>query len=176
MAFTSRIYLSLGSNCGDRYAMIGRATSALADLFDRYNGCVRVAEPFTSMPQGFDSPNPFVNVGVLVTIDKTHPWTDSELHALLDAMRMVERSLSDMPHRNADGSYRDREIDIDIIAVDDVQADFPDLHIPHLSMAHREFVLVPMVKLMADWQHPATGLSPADMLAIIKNNTDTHSK
>lgn len=168
MLFTSCIYLSLGSNSGDRHAMIGRATSALADLYGRYNGNIRIAEPFTSMPQGFVSPNPFVNVGAMVTIDKTHPWTDSELHQLLDAVHAVERSLSDMPHRNADGSYRDREIDIDIIAVDDLVVDFPDLKIPHPSMSHREFVLVPLSQLAPEWKHPVTGLTAAQMLEKLK--------
>ncbi|MBO4978489.1 MAG: 2-amino-4-hydroxy-6-hydroxymethyldihydropteridine diphosphokinase [Muribaculaceae bacterium] len=174
--FTSCIYLSLGSNSGDRHAMIGKATSALADLYGRYNGNIRIAEPYTSMPEGFDSPNPFVNVGALVTIDKTHPWTDDELHLLLDSLRAIEGRLSNMPHRNADGSYRDREIDIDIIAVDDLAVDFPDLKIPHPSMDHRAFVLVPMTKLMPGWRHPLLGLTPAQMLENLKKNTDTLSK
>ncbi len=176
MVFTSCIYLNLGSNSGDRHAMIGRATSALADLYGRYNGNIRIAEPFTSMPQGFASKNPFVNVGALVTIDKTHPWTDKELHALLEAVHDVERSLSGMPHRNADGSYHDREIDIDIIAIDNLTVDFPDLKIPHPSMDHRDFVLVPMSQLMPGWHHPLTGLTPAQMLENLKKDTDTLSQ
>lgn len=161
---TSSIYLCLGSNSGDRNMLIGRAVSALTDAFACRGGIVRVAEPVRSMPLGFDSPNPFVNVGVLIKIQRSHPWTARELESLLISILSIEKVISSMPHRNADGSYRDREIDIDIIAVDDTIYTSETLTLPHPRMAERLFVLKPMSQLCPDWVHPVLGLTAAQML------------
>ncbi len=165
---TSDIYLSLGSNSGDRYAMIGKAVAALTDIYAALNCTVRVAEPITSMPQGFDSPNPFVNVGVLVNVERPTSWTPLELEALLGTTQAVERVLSGKPHRNPDGSYRDREIDVDIIAVDTIEYSSPSLTLPHPRLAEREFVLKPMSQLLPNWVHPTLGLTPDEMLENLK--------
>ncbi len=69
-----------------------------------------------------------------------------------------------MPHRNPDGSYRDREIDIDMIALDGCVVDSPDIIVPHPRMDIREFVLVPMAGLAPGWMHPVSGLTPVQML------------
>lgn len=165
MGMNSYIYLNIGSNSGDRHAHIARAVSALTDAFSLLNGTVRVAEPVTSMPQGFDSPNPFVNVGVVVNVERCSEWTELELETILGVTQAIERVISRMPHRNEDGSYRDREIDIDIIAIDDLEYSSPSLTIPHPRMAGREFVLRPMMQLMPTWIHPVLHLTPRQMLA-----------
>ena len=161
---TTNVYISLGSNSGDRHVMIGKAVAALSSAFDRYDAVVRVAEPVTSLPQGFVSDNPFVNVGLLVSFELTQPWDDGSLHGLLDTTQAIERSLSSMPHRNPDGSYRDREIDIDIIAVDELSFSSSRLTLPHPAMSERRFVLVPMSQLLPDWRHPQSGLTPGEMM------------
>lgn len=165
----SDIYLSLGSNSGDRSALIGKAVAALNEIFASHDCTVRVAEPITSMPQGFDSPNPFVNVGVLVNVKRPGSWTGLQLEALLGATQAVENFISGKPHRNPDGSYRDREIDIDIVAVDDLKYSSPRLTIPHPRMTIRDFVLTPMSQLMPHWVHPDTGLTAEQMLVRLKN-------
>ena len=53
------------------------------------------------------------------------------LHTLLDALQAIERSISPLPHRNSDGTYRDRGIDIDIIALDTLVYSDERLSIPH---------------------------------------------
>lgn len=164
----SHVFLSLGSNSGDRYSFIERAVEALTRAFALPDASVRTSEPFGSMPEGFVSENRFVNVGVMLTFDKPAGWTVGQLEDLLHTVKAVEKSISSMPHRNPDGSYRDREIDIDIIAVDDVVCDTGQLRLPHPAMSRRAFVLVPMMSLMADWKHPLTGLTPAEMLECLK--------
>lgn len=162
---TSEIYLSLGSNTGNRHALIGRAVAALSEAAKPYDGIVRVAEPVTSLPMGFDSENPFVNVGVLLSFEKANPWTPEELERLLDMVQNIERSISTMPHRNPDGSYRDREIDMDIISVDELTYSSPRLTIPHPMMAKRAFVLGPMAQLLPGWHHPQLHMNPEELLA-----------
>lgn len=160
----SRVFLCLGSNCGDRHAMIGRAAAAISDAFETLDATVRVAEPVSGPAQGFESETPFVNVGIMVTMERDHEWTPFQLHAILALVKGIERAISVMPHRNPDGSYRDREIDIDLIAVDDIVYESDKLSLPHPRMTTRDFVLGPMDKLCPGWVHPLTGLTPAQML------------
>lgn len=165
----SRLFLCLGSNCGDRHAMIGKATAAISDAFETLDATVRVAEPVSGPAQGFVSANPFVNVCMMITMERDHVWTPFLLTAILALIKGIERAISLMPHRNADGSYRDREIDIDLIAVDDIVFRSSRLVLPHPRMAERDFVLAPMSKLFPSWTHPITGLTCEQMLSALEN-------
>ncbi|MDE7472224.1 MAG: 2-amino-4-hydroxy-6-hydroxymethyldihydropteridine diphosphokinase, partial [Muribaculaceae bacterium] len=103
-------HLNIGSNKGDRHGNISLAVS----LIDKQAGHVlAVSDPVESAPWGYDSANPFINVGI--NIDTTLTPFD-----LLDALQAIERQISPNPHRNPDGTYRDRDIDIDIILYGDV--------------------------------------------------------
>lgn len=139
------VYINIGSNSGDRRALTARAAAAIVSAFPE--ATVRQSEPFESEPWGFDSDNTFVNIGLAVDMWRSTPWTASDLHALLDTTQAIERSISAMPHRNPDGTYRDREIDIDIIAVDDIAFTSPRLTLPHPRMHLRPFVMTPMAEL-----------------------------
>lgn len=92
-------------------------------------------------PQGFESDNDFVNLGVLILLPATNVLTPSDV---LQITQTVERSLSQLSHRNPDGSYRDRLIDIDIIDIDGIVMDTPHLQLPHPRAAERNFVVEPM--------------------------------
>ena len=93
----------------------------------------RVSSPVETPPWGFSSPFPFMNIGMDLQLPQMAP------EALLDALQAIERSISSMPHRNADGSYRDREIDIDIILIDSLRMVSARLVLPHPRMLEREF-------------------------------------
>ena len=161
---TSTIYFNIGSNIGDRRAFIARAVAALCVGLA---GTVQVSTPVESEPWGYASTLPYLNVGVALTIEHGKEWLETDLQTLLATVKVIERSISPMPHRNADGSYADREIDIDIIAIDDVVYSSPGLTIPHPMMGRRAFVLTPMAELAPEWTHPLTGLTAAEMLALI---------
>ena len=130
-------HLNIGSNQGDRQGNISLAVS----LIDKQAGHVlAVSDPVESAPWGYDSPNPFINVGI--NIDTTLSPFD-----LLDTLQAIERQISPNPHRNPDGTYRDRVIDIDIILYGDVHITTPRLTIPHPLMHQRPFVLLPLRQL-----------------------------
>lgn len=148
-------YLNIGSNIGDRMAYIERAVAAVKALSPR----VRVSAPYESEPAGFDSPNRFINVGVAMEMPPGMTPT-----ALLDSLLEAQRSLCTDPHRAPDGSYIDRKIDIDLIAVDSLVMDSPRLTIPHPRMHLRDFVLCPMAEIAPTWRHPLLGLTCAGLL------------
>ena len=162
------VYLNIGSNQGDRRAIVARAVAAVSALSFPVVERSRVSDPVESTPWGYDSDSPFLNVGVALDCRIDAPWTVPALHRLLDSLQAIERSIGTMPHRNADGSYRDRDLDIDIVAVDGLTVDTPRLVLPHPHMAARAFVLEPMASLAPGWRHPLTGLMAAEMLLSIK--------
>lgn len=148
-------YINIGSNQGHRQANIGRAVALIADLpgVDSW----KVSAMMESEPWGFDSSHRFMNAGMAVS-------TSYGAEELLGLLLEIEKSISPDAHRNPDGSYRDRVVDIDLIAVDDEVMDTPHLTLPHPRMHLREFVILPMMELAPDWHHPLLGLTPGEML------------
>ena len=89
---------------------------------------------------------------------------------ILEIVKGVEKSISPESHRDSKGHYADRHIDIDILAIDDMVIDAPELKVPHPMMARRSFVLEPMCELVPAWKHPVSGKTPAEMLADLDAN------
>ena len=133
----STVYLSLGSNSGDRRALIGRAVAALALRLPAV--AMRTSGFYCSAPWGFESENDFLNIAVAVTSERDAAWSDAEAEALLDTLQGIERDISAMPHRNADGSYRYR-----IVSIDNQHISTPRLTVPHPLAQQRPFVTVPL--------------------------------
>lgn len=149
-------FINIGSNLGDRRLNLSRAVSAVNKEF----GDFEMSHTVESEPWGFSSPNRFLNVGVMFISDL------SPLE-VLGRLQEIEKRLSSRPHRNADGSYADRAVDIDIMAADDIIIDTQRLKLPHPHLADRRFFLEPMNELAPGWHHPATGLDCSEMLALL---------
>ena len=154
----STVFLNIGSNRGDRRRNISRAVAAIEKEF----GYFELSHSVESEPWGFESSNPFINIGMMILSDLT---PIEILHKLQD----IERRLSSTSHRNPDGSYTDREIDIDIIAIDEIVIDSPELQIPHPHMAQRRFVLDPLAELAPFWTHPILRKTPTQLLSALLN-------
>ena len=146
-------YLNIGSNMGDRRDNLYRAVVALAA---GTSGCA-VSSIVESEPWGFESENRFMNVGISMV-------SDIAPHEMLDRIHDIERRLGSASHRDADGGYIDRLVDIDIVAIDDLVIDTPTLKVPHPHLPDRDFFLLPMAQLAPDWRHPVTGLTASQML------------
>lgn len=150
------IFLNIGSNLGDRRRNLSRAVAALEKEF----GYFELSHTVESAPWGFDSPNPFLNVGMMVN-------SDLSPIEVLHRIQGVEKSLSPEPHRNPDGSYADRLVDIDIVAVDEEVIDSEELTVPHPHLADRRFFLEPLQELAPFWRHPVFNKTASEMLAVL---------
>ena len=141
---------------GERRDNLYRAVVALAA---GTSGCA-VSSIVESEPWGFESENRFMNLGV---------WFESELapHEMLDRIHEIEQRLGSASHRDENGGYIDRLVDIDIVAIDDMVIDTPTLQVPHPHLAERDFFLRPMMQLAPDWQHPVTGLTASEMMEML---------
>lgn len=152
----SHIHINIGSNKGDRAALIERAVSLIAYRLDPDGECeIRLAPMVESKPWGYESPNTYLNLGIMIVTPK--PCDNPE--ALLDTLLEIEHDISADSHRTADGNYADRFIDIDLIAVDDLVVDTSRLKLPHPRMSQRHFVLAPMAYLDPEWTDPQNGLT-----------------
>lgn len=152
----ARAYLSLGSNLGDRRAHLNRARELVSGL-----GPTTFSSVISSEPWGFDSPHLFLNQCAILT-------TSLAPLQLLKALQEIEHSISPASHRLADGSYADRAIDIDILAIDSLVLSLPNLVIPHPKMHLREFVLGPLAQIAPNWIHPVLNKTVAEMLNDVK--------
>lgn len=155
------VFLNIGTNLGQRRINLSRAVSALEKEF----GYFELSHAVESLPEGFESPNKFLNIGIMVT-------TDLAPEEVLEKIREIERSISPASHRKADGSYADRVIDIDIIAIDNMVIDTPELQVPHPRMSERRFVLEPLAELAPFWVHPVLHASPGELLSRLDNKSE----
>lgn len=149
-------YLNLGSNLDDREGNIWAADLRLSiDL-----GLVSARSAFvTSKPWGYESDNDFLNRAILVE-------SPEEPLRALEIIHDIERELNGgASHRDRDGRYLDRLIDIDIMAIDHLVINTPSLTVPHRHLAARRFFLEPFAQIAPAWTHPLTGLTCTAMLS-----------
>ncbi|MCM1162894.1 MAG: 2-amino-4-hydroxy-6-hydroxymethyldihydropteridine diphosphokinase [Muribaculaceae bacterium] len=151
-----RIHLNIGSNIGHRRSTLERAVAALSEALP---GQMKVSEPIETPAWGYESANPYLNIGVMIDSD-----VDLPLQRLLELVLDIQNGISRQPHRDATGGYCDRIIDIDIIAVDDRIVQTPELTLPHPRMHLRRFVLEPMATLDPTWRHPVLGKTASEMM------------
>lgn len=151
-------YINIGSNMGNRAVLIEQAVAHIELLCQS----VAMRSPFIeSEPWGFDSPHPFLNLGIAI---ESHFEPIALLHELLK----IEKSICSASHRDENGNYIDRMIDIDLIAVDNIVIDTPQLQLPHPRMHLRNFVLIPMQHLNSTWVHPILNKSIGQLLNELK--------
>lgn len=147
--------INIGTNLGDK----GRNLRFAVEEIERQLGCrARKSSVYVTEPWGYQSDSPFFNIAIEVD-------TDLDGSRLLEVVRGVERAAGTGAHRNGDGQYIDRLLDIDIIYLGSEVIDTETLSVPHPRMAERAFVLVPLAEVNPTWRHPLTGLTAGEMIA-----------
>ena len=131
------IYLSLGSNLGDKEGNILRAYALIEQ---RIGHIVRKSSLHRTAPWGFESSNDFLNSVIAIETSLTP-------HELLTETQRIEKEIGRTTKTSANGTYQDRLIDIDILIYNDLIIDEPDLQIPHPLMNQRDFVLNPLKEI-----------------------------
>ena len=137
------VYVNIGSNLGDKRKLIEKALKGIGEEFGFY--CV--SGFVESEPWGFNSAKSFLNIGAAF-------YSDNHPEAILEKLQFIEKSINPASHRDKEGRYIDREIDIDIMAIDEMIYDSERLHIPHPHLLERDFFLKPLKELAPLWRHP----------------------
>lgn len=138
-----RVYLSLGTNIGNKEQNLTRAIEHLSLALGK---CLAVSPFIETAPWGFESENSFLNCAAAFD-------TDLDPLGLLDATESIERELG-RTHKSHGGHYSDRIIDIDILLYGDTVVESERLTIPHPLMHLRDFVLEPLAAIAPDTMHP----------------------
>ena len=141
------LYLSLGSNQGDRTENIENALSLLnIELKTPYKAVSSLME---TQPWGFESDQKFLNAAVHYELMLPKGYNpEAEGLMILEICKDIERRLGRKgePEYDEEGEriYRNRPIDIDILLFGDNRIDCPELTVPHRLMYQRDFVLIPL--------------------------------
>jgi 2-amino-4-hydroxy-6-hydroxymethyldihydropteridine diphosphokinase len=151
------IYLSLGSNLGDRAANLERAISALPETGVRV---LRRSSLYETEPVDFLEQPWFLNCVV-------EAETSLMPRQLLDALQGIERSL---------GSTKlvargPRIIDLDILFYGADVTRTEEMEIPHPRMEKRRFVLVPLAEIAPGLRHPVLGVTIAELIAATQDSS-----
>lgn len=147
-----RVQLGLGSNLGDREAMLKSAISALNSL--RNTRVTRVSPCYETEPLGPQGQPAYLNLAVEVE-------TALEPLELLREAKAIERGLG----RQQRERWGPREIDVDIILWGPRVEDTEELALPHKEFRNRAFVLVPLADIAADVVDPVTGATVGELAA-----------
>ncbi|MDD6891909.1 MAG: 2-amino-4-hydroxy-6-hydroxymethyldihydropteridine diphosphokinase [Bacteroidales bacterium] len=139
----AKVYLSLGTNLGDKPANL---QAAVARLQAKIGNVVSLSSFYETQPWGFVSQHSFLNAAVCVE-------TALSPVEVLQATQAIERELG-RTHKSVDGVYADRLIDLDLLLYDDYVLQTDELTVPHPLMTERAFVMDPLCEIAADVVHP----------------------
>ncbi len=136
------VYLSLGSNEGDRHANIAAAVDGLRKI--EGVEVTSISSMYRTAPVGMKvDAAPFLNCVAALR-------TALDPLELLDRLEEIELSLG----RHSKELYADRPIDIDILLYGGHIVALPRLSVPHPQMAQRRFVLEPLAEIAPHVLHP----------------------
>lgn len=149
------VYLSVGSNMGDREGQIKAAAKALEQ--DERVKDFRISSLIETEPYGYEEQDKFLNGAVSF---KTLYSPEQLLHRIheIEADGKRERTIHWGP----------RTIDLDILLFGEEKIEEEDLIIPHREMHLRQFVLEPLYEIAPWVKHPVLGLTVSEMLRCVK--------
>ena len=137
----SRAVLSLGSNLGDRMGFLELAVEGFADVL------VAASPVYETAPWGVTDQPDFLNAVLVVEAEGVDEW------GWLRRGQELERAAE----RVREQRWGPRTLDVDVVSVDDVRSDDPELLLPHPGTASRATVLVPWLAVDPEAQLPGRG-------------------
>ena len=145
-------YIALGSNLGDKEANLRLGVEGLRST----RGCrvEAVSDFLVTAPYGGVEQDDFLNGAMKIRTLLTP-------HELLERLHEIEQEAK----RERVVRWGPRTLDLDILLYDDLILDEEDLHIPHIEMYKRDFVLKPLCQIAPYARHPVYNRTAAELLA-----------
>lgn len=139
---TNKVYLSIGSNLGNKLEQLQQAIFLLRKAI----GPVKSISKIYQCPSwGFDGDD-FLNACLLVE-------TQLEAPLVLNGILYIEKEMG-RDRFSIDRGYQSRNIDIDILFYNEEVINSENLSVPHLKMEDRRFVLRPLADIAPQFYHP----------------------
>lgn len=162
----ARVFLSLGSNLGDRRRHLEAALALLhAEMGVRVVTCSQVYET-TPWPE-LGSPREAWHLNCAVEIE-----TDLPPHGLLRLTQAIESRSGRLPSPDPSTPAGQRPLDIDILLYADEVIAEDQLQIPHPFLHLRRFVLIPLADIAPEVEHPTLYQSILDLLGELPGEGD----
>jgi len=139
----AKIYLSLGTNLGDKEENL---RNAIDKINERVGKVTSLSAFYVTEPWGFQSQNTFLNAALIAE-------TNLSPFEVLAETKSIEKELG-RTAKSVNNSYTDRIIDIDILLYDDLILNTPELILPHPLMTQRAFVMEPLAEIAPHVSHP----------------------
>jgi 2-amino-4-hydroxy-6-hydroxymethyldihydropteridine diphosphokinase len=159
MAHAIRAFVAIGSNLGDRHAIIEQAVAALAAAPGIQLICLSKLHEYAAVGGPPDSP-PFLNAAAELSTTLSAP-------ALLRHLLAVEHQLG----RQRRLKWEPRIIDLDLLLYGFSIIATQDLVIPHPLMHERRFVLEPLAEIAPDALHPTLQMTAGGLLDALDRAT-----
>jgi 2-amino-4-hydroxy-6-hydroxymethyldihydropteridine diphosphokinase len=133
----NRVYLSLGSNLGNKYYYLLSGIFAISTLEN--TRIVSISKFYSTDPVGYTQQDTFLNCVIEIK-------TSLSPFKLLRSLQKIELDLK----RERKIKWGPRTIDIDIISYDNLKLNTKDLILPHPRFKERNFVLIPLLDIIKD--------------------------
>lgn len=134
------IYIGIGSNLGDKE---GNCKTAIERLSGNGITVKKISSPYRTKPWGVEDQPDFVNMAVKAE-------TSINPSELLTILKAIEKEMG----RQDGVHWGPRLIDLDLLFYDDLVISCDKLAIPHPLLHKREFVLLPLAEIAAEFVHP----------------------
>jgi len=158
MVIKQKVYLSLGSNVGNRHANLQKA---IFRIQQRVGSILGISSVYENPAIGFEGDD-FLNIAISL-LTPLHP------KELLDNLLQIEQDFGRV--RSVGGGYSSRTLDIDIIYYGNEVIQNEDLVVPHPQMQHRNFVLKPLADIAPQFYHPVLYKDTRNLLQECRDKT-----
>ena len=153
-----KVFLGIGGNIGNKQANFEKVYTMVEKELGEI---ILSSSVYETPPWGFQADENFWNQVLIIKTEKSSENLLEKIHEIENLFGRKRRV----------GTYTSREMDIDILYVDDLYIETETLIIPHPKIHQRMFVLVPLNEIAPEFRHPLLRLTSFEMLENCKDES-----